>query len=44
MNKEDRQIEWNNDVGIYNGKKLFSILVFHQMLTYCYASTCTICR
>lgn len=28
MNKEDRQIEWNNDVGIYNGKKLFSILVF----------------
>ena len=28
MKKEDRQIEWNNDVGIYNGKKLFSILVF----------------
>ena len=28
MNKEDRQIEWNNNIGFYNGKKLFSILVF----------------
>ena len=28
MKKEDRQIEWKDNIGIYNGKKLFSILVF----------------
>ena len=28
MKKEDRQIVWNDNIGFYNGKKLFSILVF----------------
>lgn len=28
MKKEDRQITWNDNIGFYNGKKLFSILVF----------------
>ena len=28
MNKEDRQITWDDNIGIYNGKKLFSIMVF----------------
>lgn len=28
MIKEDRQIKWNDNIGFYNGKKLFSILIF----------------
>ena len=28
MKKGGRQITWNDNIGIYNGKKLFSILVF----------------
>lgn len=28
MEKEDRQIMWEDNIGFYNGKKLFSILVF----------------
>lgn len=28
MKKGGRQITWNNNIGIYNGKKLFSIMVF----------------
>ena len=28
MNKEDRQIEWKGDIGFYNGKELFSMIVF----------------
>ena len=28
MSKEDRQIKWKDNIGFYNGKKLFSILVF----------------
>lgn len=28
MSKEYKQITWNDNIGLYNGKKLFSILVF----------------
>ena len=28
MSKENRQIKWIYNIGIYNGKKLFSIMVF----------------
>lgn len=28
MSKENRQIVWKDNIGFYNGKKLFSILVF----------------
>ena len=26
--KEDRQIKWKDNIGFYNGKKLFSIMFF----------------
>lgn len=28
MSKEDRQIVWKDNIGFYDGKKLFSILRF----------------
>ena len=28
MSKEDRQIMWKDNIGFYDGKKLFSILMF----------------
>lgn len=28
MSKEDRQIVWDDNIGIYNGKKLFGVWFF----------------
>lgn len=28
MSKEDRQIMWKDNIGVYDGKKLFSIMFF----------------